>query len=508
MKPYAALAGVVILAALFWGALTLKTFRTLGSPDQLDYAHLGRNIIEGRGFNTNIIFPIYITRFPTLVDHPEFSRAPGYPVLLAAAEAVLGKNDWAVISVSGLAYILTVGLAYLFAERLFGSQRIALVAALVVLLNQEIVNDSQTGLADPVFAFWLTLILFLVYTEKPAWLVGISIALGYLLRYNLLMMVPGLVLFWWWVRPQSGWKYVAIVFGVALLVVTPWLIRNFGLTGSPTFTWPVHNYVMGTSVYPAQELYRMIERVDIMQFALSHPGEMIRKSIDGARLLYNDLPTVTSFIISAFFVVALLVKTNKDRRALVLQYAVLAMIVFQAVALIPFEHERIRLFHAFIPLMCIYAVQLLDAQLSSFALPKWAQVVGLTAMVMWVAIPTLPEFTGQSYRGDFVEPIDDLKSSTTPLDPDAVFITDQPWALTWYMNKTTVNMPARYDDLVQIESLTDKPVYVFFFYVNERDRYNRADEYNSQYFENDSFLANHRLAERFEDGSMLYVLER
>jgi hypothetical protein len=328
------------------------------------------------------------------------------------------------------------------------------------------------------------------------------------LRYNLLVMLPGLALFWWWVKPQTGFKYVAIVFGVALLVTAPWIARNLWIAGAPTFTWPFNQYIMGTQTYPSQELYRMIEPVNVPQFILSHPGEMIRKSVDGTRQLYNDLPGVTNFIISALFFASLFVVANKSWPARALQYSALAMVAFQAAALIPFEHEKIRLFHAFIPVMCIYAVQLLDSQLSSLTLPKWGPTVGLAAMVLLVAIPTLPEFTGESYRGDFVEPVDALNSSTTPLDPEAIFITDQPWALAWYMSKTTVNMPARYNDLVQIESLTGQPVYVYFFYVNERDRYGREDEYNSQYFENESFLANHRLAQTFDDGSMLYMLER
>jgi hypothetical protein len=235
---------------------------------------------------------------------------------------------------------------------------------------------------------------------------------------------------------------------------------------------------------------------------------MIRKSINGIRLLYNGLPGVTNFTIAALFFASLFVSTGKSHRARALLYAALAMAACQVLAVIPLEHERIRLFHAFIPVMCIFAVQFLDGQLSSYSLPRWVTAAGLVGMVTLVAVPTLPEFTGQFYRYDFDQITRHLRDSEIMDNPEAIIIIDRPSVVAWYLDRTAVAIPARYKDLQTIESLTDKSIYVFFYYVNEQDRYDRADEYASQYFDNASFLANHTLLQTFEDGSLLYALER
>lgn len=512
LKPYLPLIGLTAFATLFWGVLFAKTFKTLGSPDQLDYAQIAHNLLQGHFFTTNIILPLYLTKFATVVNHPEFLRAPGFSVLVALSQLIFGPQDFASGVVSGVAFIGSAALAYLISKELFKTEGLAIFTALVFIFNQEMAQNSTNGLADLTFAFFMIVLAYGLVKNWPSWLIGILIGLGYLLRYNFLIMVPGVLLYFWWMRPtpdrKAYAKQVGIVLGVALLVVLPWAIRNMVLVGSPSFTWPTFQYIMGTDTYPAQELYRQIITVNIPQFILSHLREMISKSIAGARQLYNGLPTVANFLVVAFFTASTLSRLGKDKRALALQWAVLVMAGLQTLALIPFEHEKIRLYIVFIPLMIVYAAQFVYALLAEIKLPRWGVVSGLAAFVVLVAIPTLPEFTGKTYRSDFVLVPAQLRTSEVMAHPEALIVTDAPGQVAWYLNRTAVGIPKTYADLQTIESLTPEPVYVYLYYTGPNDRYDRADEYSSQFMDNPAFLARYDLVQTFDTEARLYKLKR
>jgi len=512
-RPHLPLLGVTAAAALFWAVLAKLTFKTLSSPDQLDYAQTARNFLHGRFFTTDVIFPLYFTRFPFIANQPEFLRAPGFSILVALSQAIFGQRDVASIIVSGLAYVLSVSLAYSVSKEIFKSEGLAVFTGLVVIVTQEMVQNSINGLADLTFACFMILLIYALVKNWPNWLIGILITLGYLLRYNFIFMLPGVLLYWWWMRTDNNLsaylRQVTVALGVAFLTVLPWSIRNLVLVGSPAFTWPSYEYVMGTPTYPDEELYLQIKDVDMLQFVKTHPGEMLTKIRDYSRQLYNGLPTVVNFFIVAFFTASTISSLGKDRRAHALQWAVVAMAGFHSLALLPFEHEKIRLYIVFIPIMIVYAAQFVYALLMDLKLPRWGWFSGLAAFLVLVAIPTLPEFTGKAYRGDFVQVPAQLRTTEVAAHPEALIVTDAPGQVAWYLNRTAVALPTSDADLQKIEAIAaSSPIYVFIYYTGPNDRYARADEYNTQFLANPAFLARYDLVQTFDTKARLYRLKR
>lgn len=500
------LLAVLVVAAAYWGLYFALTFESLSSPDQLDYANIGRHLLRGDGFITNNIYTLNLTRFPEFDAHPEFHRAPGFAVLVAGAEALFGFNDHAVASVAGISFILTAGLVYAFGWHLSGGeQRSALLGAGLVLLNQALLQVSAAGLADLPFAFYLTLLVFMLWWQSPPVLLGVALGLGYLLRYNLAFFMPGFLLFWWFERPEKPVRYLAWLIASGFLTVLPWLIRNTIVGGSPFFAWNSFNYIMGTPDFPGQELFRMLAVVDVGDYVRSHPTYILDKVIDSARFLYNELPGLTNLFVMGFFVVGLFVRADKPHRAFVLQWAIVAMAAMQAVAILPMEHEKTRLFLPFIPLLIIYAARLYDHLVAALVRSRWAQVALLLAALGYVAVGTLPDFGGYVRRSDFLEMRDYLSDSVLAEHPDALLISDAPWVAAWYLDRPAVNVPKFYTDFVQVEAMAaDREVFVYLHYIEGNDRYGRVEEYAREYFDNPDFTSRYAVVEEFATGQLLY----
>lgn len=191
-----------------------------GGGDTASYVVLAQNLLTGKGY--------------AYAGMPTALRAPGYPILLTAAFRAFGGHTFA--AVRWLQFLEGLGVALLCAAaagKLFGrnAQKMALGIALLfptlVEMNGEILSEATAALFAAIFLY-----LLVSYLEHPSWtkLAGMScaIGLGALVRFN--MAVLGIVALAVVYEHKNGWvKWwnAATVFGVAVLVVSPWLIRNW-----------------------------------------------------------------------------------------------------------------------------------------------------------------------------------------------------------------------------------------------------------------------------------------
>lgn len=187
-----------------------------------------------------------------LHETPEivFSYFPQLIDLLYTLPLMLG-SDIAAKYVHFLFALLTAGLIFFFVRRRLGSTW-AGCAALMFLTVPVILKLSVTVYVDLGLIFFSTGSLFAValWLEAPGklkWLAIAGIAAGLALGTKYTAMVPvfaiGLLLPFFFMRSGGSRSkdqlravgYGALFAAIALLVFSPWLVRNYGLTGNPVY---------------------------------------------------------------------------------------------------------------------------------------------------------------------------------------------------------------------------------------------------------------------------------
>lgn len=191
-----------------------------GGGDTAAYVLLAQNILSGKGY--------------AYAGMPTALRAPGYPLLLAAFFKMFGAH--ALAAMRWLQFFEGIVVALLCAaaaKKLFGEQAgkwalaVALFYPTLVQMNGEVLSEAPATVFTALFVY-----LLVSYWRDPRarWLVllGCAIGVGALVRFNLAAL--GLIALVAVFRCASGWKRwtgAAIVFVVSVLIVSPWMIRNF-----------------------------------------------------------------------------------------------------------------------------------------------------------------------------------------------------------------------------------------------------------------------------------------
>lgn len=187
-----------------------------------------------------------------LHDTPDivFSYYPQLIDLLFTLPLMLG-NDIAAKYVHFLFALLTAGLLFVFVRRRIGVAW-AGCAALMFLSVPVILKLSVTVYVDLGLIFFTAGSLFSIvrWLEDPArlrWLLLAGLAAGLALGTKYSAMIPvfalGLLLPFFYLRSGGSRRrdqlravgYGALFAAVALLVFSPWLARNYSLTGNPVY---------------------------------------------------------------------------------------------------------------------------------------------------------------------------------------------------------------------------------------------------------------------------------
>jgi 4-amino-4-deoxy-L-arabinose transferase-like glycosyltransferase len=170
---------------------------------------------------------------------------PGYPFVLAGIyklwpAAALGDHEVeAALVVNALLGAATVVLVYGIGRRAF-EERSAKLAALLTALFPSLVFYAGVTLSETAFTFlallavWLTIEAQARHEWRLLVLSGAVIGFAALVRGQALLL-PLVVLPFWW-RSSGSWRSAlaraAGVGALAMLVVLPWTLRNYGVSGS------------------------------------------------------------------------------------------------------------------------------------------------------------------------------------------------------------------------------------------------------------------------------------
>jgi hypothetical protein len=224
-------AGALLLR--LW-ALTQVNFPGVADPNH--YYNQGVRLVQGHGFTINYLWQY--SGSPDAVVHPEDHWMPLAAVLAAVPMALLGIG----VDAALLPFILIGALlplpTYLAARRLGAGAEGALFAAAACAVVPELVlNSVRTDTTVP-FALWVAgALLFAAGSGiRAALAAGVCVGLAYLTRNDGVLLVPVGLLTILLLQPQRRVLRAGVFLLAALVIVTPWLLRNlsaFGALSSP-----------------------------------------------------------------------------------------------------------------------------------------------------------------------------------------------------------------------------------------------------------------------------------
>ena len=201
------------------------------------YHHLACNMLDHQRFAASA------------VAEPDPLRTPIYPAFVAGIYGIFGRIPSAVFIVQILLDTLSCFLLFWTLRRLI-NRKVALIAAFFYAIDPYLILFSSALLTETLFVFFLVVTLSILgwilsrEGNKRATLgyglLGFIIGLATLIRpisLYLPVLLVGFLLIAYRKKLGVALKYSAALAVVFLLVISPWLIRNYTLFGSASLTY-------------------------------------------------------------------------------------------------------------------------------------------------------------------------------------------------------------------------------------------------------------------------------
>ena len=244
-----------VFAAIFLVAFGIYVMRAstsgaLREPpetgDGHDYDAIAYNLWQGRGFGYEWSDEGWrkpyegIPRYRLLLTrqsefYPTTYRPPAMPFLLSAVYGIMGRDftAWRVVNCAVTAGAVTTA-AVISAQ--FAGIPAAVIAAAILLQSRELTRYSGMFMTEPLATLMLALLAWTwVRNAREGWTtrraITSGIAMGgllaartiFILTTPILLILPGKDLSF---GSKLAWKTKAICLAVAIVVISPWWIRN------------------------------------------------------------------------------------------------------------------------------------------------------------------------------------------------------------------------------------------------------------------------------------------
>jgi len=505
----------LLLAALTLLALAaiydLREYKNFSTAEAMDSAQLARNVAQGRGFTTLFIRPLSIhlveqrqievaqrtNDFALLkLGHPDLANPPVYPTLLAGLMKVLPFR-WDIKSGTPFSryqpevlialfnqalLVVAIVLVFRLASRLFDDY-VAWISALVLAGTDLFWRFSVSGLSTILLVviflglFWCLVLMEQAARERQrsgswwgmmAGLTGVIVGLGALTRYSFGWMILPVLGFWVIYFGQRRSMLCLVGFVSFAAVVTPWLARNYTVSGT----------LFGTSGYAIVQNTLSGDRLE--RSLVPHLGDSLvhdcvqKLLLNVGGMLQNELPKLGGSVTTVFFLVGLMVpfvNVGLNRMRIFLLGSLAILIVVQALGQThlstdspEINSENLLVLPA--PLIFMYGVGLYSLLLDRLELPSvqlrhlvtGLLLVAASAPLIFLLLP--PREFPLAYP-PYWPPW--IQQFTRWMTEDEMVMSDMPWATAWYGRRqsvwTTMNVqdPKNHDDFYTIND-SKKPV--------------------------------------------------
>ena len=489
LKWFAAAIALISLAVWY----DLSQFKNLSTPEAMDAAQLARRISEGRGYTTDFVRPLsmYLIRQhradndPLVREaHPDLANPPLYPVLLAGALKVmpfpfpdlLDKNgkakpgfsiyapDMWIAGFNQMLFLFSAGLLFRLARRVF-DERVAWGSAVVfvgadIFWRFTISGQSTMLLVVIVLALSNVLVHLDEQAQKPApsaagsaalaAVAGLLAAAAFLTRYSFGLLVLPVLVYLAILPTRQRTLWVGAALAAFVLAVTPWLVRNVVVSGTP-FGTAVFAVAQDTPAFSGDQLERTFQP----DFGDMNRGVITQKLLTNTReILLNDLPKLGGSWVTAFFLVGLLMPFRSltlGRLRLFAVFSLVLLVLAQALGRTHLsadspEVNSENLLVVIAPLVFVFGVSLFFVLLEQMALSMQGQFWMKTAAGLVACAPLLlglltPKGTAIAYP-PYYPPW--LQNQARWIRPGEWMMSDIPWAVAWYGGRQSVWTSLKY----------------------------------------------------------------
>jgi hypothetical protein len=496
LRIVALVLGVIALAFLY----DIRAYRNLAALEAMDAAQLARNISEGKGYTTLFLrpFSLYlvqnhnqattpfaltnaVTDFAQIKSaHPDLANPPVYPLLLAGLMKALPfdykvnlkkafwtnngsfwryQPDFFIALFNELLLLVVVVLTFYLAKSLFDSN-VAWLSAILVLGCDQLWKFSSSGLSTMLLlVIFLGLTFLLLEIERSAresqpragWLLGLAVAAGLLVgvgaltRYAFAWTIIPVLLFLLLFSGGKNLAHVLAALAAFALVLTPWIIRNEAVSGTP-FGTAGYAVVEGTFVFPRFQLERSIHpELTQAMWVTPYAQKLFANLRD---LLTGDLLKSGATWAGVLFFTGLFLGFRSTGARRVRYFLLMCLAVFivaqslgrtQLSELSP-EINSENLLVLLVPLVFIFGASffftLLDQMILPLLLLRYAVVAGFVALCCLPLAFTLWSSARPVVYPPYYPP--EIQQTANWMKPDELMMSDVPWAVAWYGDRQCV----------------------------------------------------------------------
>lgn len=473
-------------------------FKQLTSPKGIEQAQIARELARSGSFQTKMIRPLSLYQADEntedlggvkIVGFKDTYHAPLNPILNSVIIRLFkGDNDFGwdnnstvyyldrIITATSIFFLLaSIGVTFLFISRIFDA-KIGGVTALLMLLCELLWRYSQSGLPQMLMLFLFTLGCYFVYRaveaqcleKKPlALLILGAVCFGLLALTHWMALWPfiGLVIFsCFYFKPRGAAGLSMLI--VFLIIILPWCLRNLNtagdILGSGYFS------MFGGMGAAEEEVFRSYNLSKDNIFRKGFASKVLTSSLYQLNGIYSFLGSI---IAAPLFFLALLHPFKRPQIA-AFKWFVLAMWVPAVIGMSLFgvsnqssgisgpDANQIHLL--FIPLMTAYGLAMLAILWSRIGLSSNIPIISENGY-LWIAIglSTIPMVL--SLLPGVTRGIQSKEKATRgvvisyfgkQMNKTDIVITDSPWEVAWYGDRTALWLPTTKADLREIMKRT------------------------------------------------------
>ena len=473
-NPYRWLTPVcLILIPLLIFTLYFKVMSVgLTNPDAMDFAQVARNLGAGRGFTTYILRPLALEGKINPARLPDMTHGPLYPFLLAISFAALGAKDTVAVGMSGIFYLLTVPLVYLFGKRLFNTV-VAIGAASLFALNPLVLDYAVSGLHITLYIFLITGLFYVLYLlsahakqqagalknqiSKPLIAIaGVLTGLLYLTDPAFFWIIPviiGAVVIIHPVQKPSAALWISVPI---LVLISPWMLRNALTAGNPVFGLKGAEVWMNTAIYPGSTGYRLFSSELVPDSNLF--TSILRKGLIGMNQILRMLPAISISWVLAFFLPSLLFKF-KDKSSESVRRISLACFLALVIEMFFFS-VQLPLFVGLMSVFMMFALAYIQHLIQQARLNKFGTFSIVSLLVLTVVYPLFHDMVLKDHPQPLrLSPA--ARELGKRMSPGEVCVSDQPWVYAWYADRPSAWIPARDEKMAELRNKIPQANWLF-----------------------------------------------
>ena len=516
LRGFIAVVAILAVALIFLG----WRFRGFSIPEAMDQAQVGREVARGHGWSTQLIRPLQLWELESnnlplpRQQFPDTYNAPLPPLVNAVAVKLAGDKiefkpkareyiapvERFIVALSMLCFLASVGVEFLLLRRLFDA-RLAFWAASATLLCDLCWQYTLTGLPQMLMLLIFNTALYALVRalqiqralenysaqggapvvaspnpNKPPQVARPGKALGWMavagVCFGLLALSHALTL-WLFLGAlvYAGVHFrrqvpMVLIFALAFaLVYTPWLVRNYRVSGNPfgLARYEIYNGISGTTAARMRNVEGPLTNDVSSYFFRPKIQHGIREQLAG---LTGSLGS--NLIALAFFLGLLHVfrrpEVNSFRWAVLLMWA-LAVVGMSLAG--PGETEAMpslgpnQIGVLFLPVMVgfglAYLLVLFNRRES--ATNVFVRFAFYGALFVASALPLvfslLPSNSLPFQYPPYYEPGISLLGTWTA--PRNVIASDMPWAVAWYADRPSRWIPNKLKDMTRLRDNNKLP---------------------------------------------------